>query len=130
MRRTGFMSLMAMVGLALAGCGSSDGTGGPASSLVGTWELVQKSDDGGTTFDDVSNDFTFTFNTDGTWSDSDGDGGTWTTSGGLVTVSHTDGSSTEYFIWRLESNGGVLRLTIANFQGTATQDISLYAKIR
>lgn len=130
MRRFGLLSSLAILALAIVGCGGGGGTGGPSSSLVGTWELRQQSDDGGETFDNVNNNFRFTFNADGTWSDTNGDSGNWSTNGGLLTVSHNNlNDPTEYFIWRLESNATVLRITIADFQGTATEDISLYSKI-
>jgi len=129
MRRMALLGLLAALTVVINGCGGGGGTGGPSTSLVGTWELRQQSDDGGDTFDNVNNNFRFTFNTDGTWSDTNGDSGNWSTNGGLLTVTHSDFTATEYFIWRLENNATVLRITESDFQGAAGEDISLYAKI-
>ena len=131
MRRMSLMGLWAVMGLAIAGCGGGGGTGGAPSQLVGTWELRQQSDDGGETFDNVNsnNRFQFTYNTDFTWSDSAGDSGTWSTNGGRLTVTQSNNEPTEFYLWRLESNADVLRITGSDFQGTATQRVSLYVRV-
>lgn len=128
MGRTRYL-FAALAALWLVGCGG--GGGGPSltSRLTGTWELRQQSTNGGQSFTDVTNGFRFTFNSDGTWNDTDGQSGTWQLQGSLLVVSQA-GTANLYAAFSLENLDDTLRLTFTDSNGTATGHVSLYQRVQ
>ncbi|MCC7493041.1 MAG: hypothetical protein IT204_11855 [Fimbriimonadaceae bacterium] len=114
--------------LALAGCGGGGGGGDIRSRMAGTWILRAQSDDSGVTYDEVTNGFTFTLYSDGDWSDSTGDSGTWSIWGDEIRVDHSNTDPDEQLPFRLEDGDDQLRIFVPNDANTAWERISVYRR--
>lgn len=120
-----------LVVLVLAGCGSGGGGSSPSirDQLIGTWKLIQRSTDGGATFQDVTTVFTFTLQSNGLWTDSEADAGTWSLSGDRFTTTHADSSvPKEYSLVGIELQGQQARFRYTNESFTPNNKVSVYQK--
>lgn len=117
-----------LVGLTVSGCGGSGGGVSLAQRLRGTWELRQRSTDGGNTFTTITNGFRFTLNRDGTWTDTDGASGTWQLDGDRFTT-FEPGQPTLYALIELSDGDKQLRFSYTDANWRLNRRVSIYRRM-
>lgn len=132
MRRIAIGLLLLLTAGLSSSCSSSD-AGDIGRLIVATWRLFQLSTDGGLTFDPVDPDTAYrvTFNSDDTWSDSDGHGGVYELRGGRLSA-FSQGNDPDAFatvsFFAADSRMQLEYFTDETFR-TTTDRVSRYQKI-
>jgi len=122
--------LSVLSSLALAGCGDHRTGDAVVDSLTQLWELHQQSFDGGRSYRASKVRFQFVLNSDLTWTDRDGGGGSWSADTTRLTIRHAEGNAVEYFNYQVENDGTQLRLQWCDAKGKASGRVSVYRKVK
>lgn len=119
-----------LTALSLTACGdgASDGTTAWQSRFVGNWELQYRSSDSGRSYRPAYSGYRFFLNSDRTWADVDGDGGTWCIDGNEF-ISHP-ADATDTYRWELSQDTDTLRLWFLNDAGEPTGQVSVYYRTK